>query len=647
MPKAEMAMNNEPGWLSLNDRCDSYAKFDCTSMSVKAILLTSFDAVDAKLLVDHLLPHWFNVSRGSVGEGPEQVPFILELCDALRSANKLVVISSVHHEGGTAYPWLWRYLRPATVGRDAPAVQHAKLWMFLREGRDSTGRLRELLEICVSSTNLTSDACKNQIQAAWRCVLELNPQSSTSHRRSWGILPAFIRALASSCGPNRKPEIEYFADLLDRADCPDWVSFLASVPGEFSPSQLERAPWGIAGLGTVGIDQPKVTVVTPTVGAWSAKGLASWTDAITSTPKYLSLACAPKDLSQTHDGWKHGWSLPEETAVAVEDGGGSLVTFQTHRNGPNPLFHDRHVAGDLRWLHAKFYEFSRGTTHKLLLTSANFTTSAWGFVQKRGGLRIVNFELGVLLRGVRLPFDVVGITRDEIHFNDKAAEEIEGASFWAEVEWDGEVLTFSFAANRTSSVPQGVFIHWVSNGARHLDDLRDLPVSGHIEWRDTGRIPIEAELTFEDIPSLLRPVLDVRPLALVDRSPLPILGIDDEAQERWRDAILLEKYGGNVASESSSGVMLEEEAGFKSEASADYSIRAFVKYREWCAVIDNWQRRHDSGDGLCVRDASVLLYIFDRQSQDAQDLGTKVASKLAEEELKRRLDFALSQRQSP
>ncbi len=639
-------MNNEPGWLGLNDRCDLYAKFDGASMDVKAVLLTSFDAVDAKLLVDHLLPHWFNVSRGSIGEGQEQVPFILELCDALRSAHKLVVISSVHQQGGTAYPWLWRYLRPATVGFDAPAVQHSKLWMFLREGRDSTGQLREFLEVCVSSANLTGDAYRNQVQAAWRCVLELNLQPSAARRQSWGVLPNFIRALAFSCGPNRKPEIEYFADLLGRADCPDGVSFLASVPGQFNRRQLERTPWGIAGLHAVDIERPKVTVVSPTIGVWSAKGLASWMEAVESTPKYLSLSCVVKDLGQTHEGWKQGWTLPEETATTVENAGGSLVAFQTHPDSHNPLFHDRHVVGDVRWLHAKLYAFSRGSTHLLLLTSANFTTFAWGVAQENGGLRIVNFELGVVLRGVKLPFEVVGVSRDQIHFTDKPAEEIEDAAFWAEVQWDGEMLTFAFAANGTSSAPQGVIIHWISNGVRHLDDLRELSISGNIEWRDAGRIPIEAELTFENVPSLLLPVLDVRPLGSVERSPLPILGIDDETHERLRDAMFLEKYGGSVASESNGGIVLEDGVGSSSDTSADYSVRAFVKFREWCAVIDNWQRRYDSGDGLCVHDASVLLDIFARQSQSAQDLGTKVASKLAQEELKQRLDFAMSQRQS-
>jgi hypothetical protein len=142
------------------------------------------------------------------------------------------------------YGWIWRSIRPLTVGRRRHAVQHAKLWLFHWGAKDEAGV--EYLEIVVSSTNLTRAAFKDQIQAAWRACIELHPLHSESRLHGWGILPAFLRELAASAGDDSR--LAPFLELLARADCPEGVTFVASVPGTQSRQVLRRTPWGAAGL---------------------------------------------------------------------------------------------------------------------------------------------------------------------------------------------------------------------------------------------------------------------------------------------------------------------------------------------------------------------------------------------------------------
>ena len=61
---------------------------------LKRALLTSFDAIDAPLLVEHLLPHWFRIRREIGDDDTSRNPFLIELSEYLKSVESLVVVSS-------------------------------------------------------------------------------------------------------------------------------------------------------------------------------------------------------------------------------------------------------------------------------------------------------------------------------------------------------------------------------------------------------------------------------------------------------------------------------------------------------------------------------------------------------------------------
>jgi len=197
--------------------------------SLKAALFTTYDRADERLLVEHLLPLLLKLSREPDGEGAERQYFLLELDGHLkRLHDHLVVVSSTAREepgdaderdSGT-YEWIWRSIRRLTVGSQSKAVQHAKLWLLHWVAKDNNGI--EYLELVVSSANLTRAAFKGQIQAAWRACIELRPQGSAARLNGWGVLPHFLRELATSAGDSGR--LTPFVELLARVECPERVT---------------------------------------------------------------------------------------------------------------------------------------------------------------------------------------------------------------------------------------------------------------------------------------------------------------------------------------------------------------------------------------------------------------------------------------
>ena len=252
--------------------------------SLKAALFTTYDRADERLLAEHLLPLLLKLSREPDGEGAERQYFLLELDSRLKQLHDhLVVVSSTAREepgdaeegeSGT-YGWIWRSIRPLTVGSHGKAVQHAKLWLLHWGAADEDGV--EYLELVVSSANLTRAAFKGQMQAAWRACIELRPQRSKARLDGWGVLPDFLRELAASAGDDER--LTPFVELLARADCPEGVTFVASVPGTHSRQVLRRTPWGAAGLRKItpsGRGAVSVAILSPFVGSWSADALSRW-----------------------------------------------------------------------------------------------------------------------------------------------------------------------------------------------------------------------------------------------------------------------------------------------------------------------------------------------------------------------------------
>src|SRR5205823_2636297 len=137
---------------------------------------------------------------------------------------------------------------------------------------------------------------KGQLQAAWRACLELHPQRSEARLRRWGLLPEFLRELAAHAGDGGR--VEPFVRLLARADCPEGVWFVASVPGTHSRQVLRRTPWGAAGLQEImpsGRGTATVGILCPFVGSWSADALRGWCARFEGSPDRLEMVWIDKN----------------------------------------------------------------------------------------------------------------------------------------------------------------------------------------------------------------------------------------------------------------------------------------------------------------------------------------------------------------
>ena len=309
--------NSKFGWESL---LHTDAPSACP---LKAALFTTYDRADERLLAEHVLPMLLKLSGEPVGEGTERQYFLLELDQRLKHLHdRLIVVSSTSREepadaeegGSGTYGWIWRSIRHLTVGSQERAVQHAKFWMLHWGAADAGGA--EYLELVVSSANLTRAAFRGQLQAAWRVCIALHPRRTNARLDRWGILPAFLRELAASSGDDG--HFGHFIELLARGDCPNGVSFVASVPGTHSRQELRRTPWGAAGLrkmAPAGRGPVSVAVLAPFVGSWDDDALDRWCAAFEGSPDHLTLVW----IEQSHL-WARArkWLLPESTLTALD-----------------------------------------------------------------------------------------------------------------------------------------------------------------------------------------------------------------------------------------------------------------------------------------------------------------------------------------
>ena len=265
----------------------------------------------------------------------------------------------------------------------------------------------EYLELVVSSANLTRAAFKGQIQAAWRACIELRPQGSATRLDGWGVLPHFLRELAASAGDTER--LTPFVELLARAECPEGVTFVASVPGTHSRQVLRRTPWGVAGLreiadfGSRPGQQLRFSVLSS--GRGKPRPSARWCDrfgGLTRSPRVWS------GSTGTIRGRATGrWLLPEATLKALTEAG--------RHPAPTPPRARRREATDFFTKNTdrqttvgatrRCIRSSGARSRRLLVTSANFSTAAWGRQNEDGKLTIENFELGVCVEQDAWPFD--------------------------------------------------------------------------------------------------------------------------------------------------------------------------------------------------------------------------------------------------
>lgn len=647
--------------------------------SLKAALLTTYDRADERLLAEHLLPLLLKLSREPEGDGTERQFFLLELDRRLKQLHdRLVVVSSTVREemdadpnevASTTYGWIWRSIRHLTVGSRGRAVQHAKLWLMHWGAPDDGDGGTEYLEIVVSSSNLTMGAFKGQLQAAWRACVKLNSRRAEVRLRTWGLLPAFLQELAASAGA--AIHINPFLDLLARAECPSGVSFLASVPGTHSRKVLRRTPWGAAGLKLIappGRGRVTASILTPYVGSWTAEGLRAWSEYFDGSPDRLELVW----IDKSHP-WARAklWLLPKGALAALVKATAHILHLRHASDVPDgtDLFHEDHRVADDRWSHAKVYALRRGTSRRVIVTSANFSTAAWGCSTRDGELAIENFELGVCLEKGAWPFENLAAfenTRDVATVAEPPPRGTYNIS-WAQASWDGTKVTVDCRCKAGRDVVGTIKGGESSSSVPAWKVARDGRLrSAIVQWTRTKQPPSLACLTCGD-EAVSVPVFDGRPPR--DREDSLPPQVDEDVAQEMRDQLLFEQYGGRVAPEDSNvdddaldgegeeretrqdGESLGVERGTVAGGDEDdpvegrrpdsYSVPAFVLARRHLRVVDNWadrvkrvvnNRTAEFEREWLVRDGKLLIDAFfrqaarDKRSTSANALGANLAA---------------------
>jgi hypothetical protein len=548
--------------------------------------MTSFEQPDAGLLVEHLLPSLLGASHSLSQELPERTLFFGELGTALEALHgRLTVISSPPREEreSSQYPWLWRYVSHFTVGAESRAVQHAKLWAFHWKVDDE-----ELLELHISSTNLTASAFKEQVQAGWQVSLPLGARATTNAHGSWGRLVPFLEALGASAGSIAKTRLQRLVTLLGRVECPADVTFIASVPrGKSAALQLKQ------------FEASELHVLAPTIGEWDERTLSAW-----SSDVGVALAKIHLNWISTKHPWaaSEGWALSTKANAALEANGVQVECLPSEAR-----FTEQHRDADPRWSHAKLYLLRSRRKRRLLVTSANWSPSAWG----AGKTSPRNFELGVVFESAWTDLEAIGEPfdpPDTVPFCvDRAKDEERTSSLeWAEATWDGERIELR-ARSSDSTTPITATVSFAGGSEEGLSLAYG---AAAMPWKDPEHTPLGARFT-QGSEVLEVDVLDLRPPAELAKTPLP--EVDPALAAALREAFLLQRYGGPVVdAESIPGLGGKRRAPGVAAPTADYSVQAWLDARAAFNVVDRWR--------AALAEAQSDPVLLDRVRLDGQEL---------------------------
>lgn len=584
---------------------------------------TTYDQPDAGLLVEHLFPCLLRLDNTLTSDAKERTLYFGELGTALeRLRGRLTIISSpprnrkfkndgeeqtqndsLGRESAT-YPWLWRYVNHFTVGTNGPAVQHAKLWAFHWQCKEG-----EFLELHVSSTNLTTSAFKDQIQAGWSLRVELDESKPTKKRQQgWGDLISFLNELGDSAGQYAKNRTGRLIQLLCRTDCPNGITFVASMP----KSRKRGAHW-------LKILKPQaIHILVPTIGDWDHKSVLAWANDSGVLPDKIHL----KWIDQSHP-WTCGWALTKQTEEVLRK------TVQLNHLKVEHRIHDEHVDSDERWSHAKLYllHISKKKTC-LLVTSANWSVSAWG----AGKENPRNFELGVLFdTNWKWPEEEV---TESLAVPFSTTREHSGKSKlqWAEASWNGALI--ELCARSTDNIAP-ISVVMTFGGGTKTNSVTLTKGVASMQWSDMERTPLTAHFTQED-DSLEVNILDLRPPFEFAKTPLP--EVDPGQEKALREAFLLQRYGGAAVEDSPNPKKKKKGTTDRGGATpaADYSVQTWNDARAAFHVVDQWKIALQTASVAHTEHEQILL--DGRQLQEIYDSRGDVASRLAAEELGWRVD---------
>jgi hypothetical protein len=564
--------------------------------------MTSFEQPDAGLLVEQVLPSLLGADYSISQDSQERNLFFGELGTALEGLRgRLTVISSPPRGAreNSSYPWLWRYMSHFNVGSNTRAVQHAKLWAFHWKVGD-----QDLLELHVSSTNLTPSAFRSQLQAGWQATLPL-AKNDSSKLRTWGELVRFLGELGTSAGANAAERLQRLVALIGCVRCPAGVVFVASVPGQKHAARQ------------LGQFKPSaIHLMVPTIGDWNARTLRGWCADVGIAPSKLQL----KWIASDHPWAKpEQWTLSSKAHAALTASGVQLQCFPR-----DARLTGEHRDGDERWSHAKLYLIrSRGRKkRRLLVTSANWSASAWG----AGETEVRNFELGVVidsewtdLEGFEESFDP---PRTVPFCVDRADDDARNSALeWAEASWDGERIALR-ARSTNVAAPISAIVNSLTGDGPSIRLNKD---GASMPWSDVANTPLTARFEQTGEIPLEVAVLDLRPEAKFAGTPLP--EVDPTVEQALRQAFLLQRYGGSaVDPDPIHGLGGERSLGRGAAPAADYAVQDWVEAREAFGVVDNWlaalqRARSDALLRLRVcRDGAALRALFGARKGPAAGL---------------------------
>lgn len=563
--------------------------------AVQAALLTTYDPPDATLLVEDLLPRWFQLDRELSSDDAANRFFLAELEMALqRRRGKLAVFSSPAVLGPDSQHWIWSHVARHFVGARGSVVQHAKLWLLHRIDEDGTERL----DIHVSSMNLTRSAVREQLQAGFRCLVRLGTNTSEAALHSWGAVGPFLQELGLHAGPAGREAVKPWLRLLARCRCPAGMTFIASVPG------IHRGnDWGVRALGAA-LRLPargEVDILVPTIGVWTKEQIESWAEAVGTLPKRINLAWIPKGHQ-----WAKRWDLPATVLAAFKDSGARILALGDVDGDERQRLHRRFGAYDERWPHAKVYWFERGKVPRVLVTSANWSPSAWGIPAGRSRLYIKNFELGVLMPARKRPLRTLKEMTAKPAVVD-ATRDIDGTVPWAHAMFDGQRLTVQIIKGEVAPSQIEVIdadghklklkVHW-----KAVDRLRRTVLNR--AWK-TG--PSVVVLVLRAAEYWLS-VQDLRDPKTSQEHPLSRPpGMDEDELKRLRAALLEERYGGKLIDDNepspSGGSSSTELTRNAVTPVADYSVWLLDEARHVLAVVDAWVEAFSKMQSSDLRDA--------------------------------------------
>lgn len=623
-----MKNNTNPLWTSLySSPCD----YDTGPL--KAAIFTTFEPPDATFLAEDFLPEILRLDRRLSDDSNEY--FWAELYDKLKRSN-IAIISSFGKEISNSYREIWRYIKKYSTGCDNKAIQHAKLWLIHREGIDNNGF--GTLEMHVSSSNLTKSAFEKQIQSAWRIVIPLSGERKDSNRESWGILPHFLEELSRSCGNCEL--IDYFQDLLEKAKAPNDVTFLASVPGTHS----RKKPWGSHGLSKLKLSKrgkPKIRVLVPYVGNMTQKDLEYWTGEIDGKPDDLTLLWIDKNPT-----WGINWKMQTKTFKNLYDNHVKIVKF-------NSIVHvEQKLEEDKRWSHSKIYEIQKGNSKKIIIiTSANFSPSAWG-KRVKNGIQINNFEFGVAMTiSKKSNWSLIEksdglLKQKDAYLSDDLKEAPDNGLVWASAEWDGNKINVKARMNPNNEHPNRNIIIFCEKNLRIKISKRWRKEGNLWEWStkwgpNQNGIPNYISIKYNSQTSKI-PLIDSRQYEEKELDPIP--DVNPEMALDLKYSLLFERYGGQFVNDideipeygdSERRNSHDVQNNGINDYEGDYSLSWLVQARKWFVIVDNWTKKYNTPSNEIETDGKNFIQYF--RSQRTDNIGISKAAKVVAEEFDMRI----------